>query len=244
MISARTLREFLFHVLACSFFVYTDLTSILIPGHNNTYGGRYKFATVISLKLVILYYGYSAGMDLTYIFWSNISKSSKVNRQKFRKNCLRRDYVFSSLLFPLTCTVVIMFWGLFLINPELVQSARARELSPTHGFHNHAVHTAPIIFSLLECVVTKHRLSIGFKKGCIGWVAFFASYLGWIFWIAHKANIWVYPFLKVLSTTGMIIFFTAMFAFEAMLYQIGAYITRKYWKIQRIGDTNVSEKLS
>ena len=76
---SRKHRELLYHALAFAFFSYTDLTSISIPGHNNTYGGRYKFLTVLNLKLLILYYGWSTVIDMTYIFWSGVSECSKVS---------------------------------------------------------------------------------------------------------------------------------------------------------------------
>ena len=231
MTRRRKLSEFLFHSFACCFFAYTDSTSIFIPGLSDTYGGRYKFLTVIDLKLLICYHGYSAILDVTYIFWSSISKGSKVNRHKFRKNCLRRDYVFSSIVFPTSWTVSILFWTLYNMNPDMVQSAETRKHSPAHGFHNHAVHTAPMLVSLLECFITKHRLSVSFMKGCIGWVVFCILYLSWILWVAYTANIWVYPFFKVMSSAARGLFFIGVFLFEAMLYQIGVNITRSYWRI-------------
>merc|ERR1719450_140393 len=138
--------------------------------------------------MLILYYGWSAVLDITYMFWSGVSEGSKVNRLKFKTNCLRRDYVFSSIIFPLSCTVCIMYWGIYCIKPSLIQSELTRKYSPVHGFHNHAIHTTPIIFSLLECFITQHRLSVSFMKGSIGWIVCCAAYMIWIMWIAYIAD--------------------------------------------------------
>jgi len=228
---SRKQREFLYHATAFSFFAYTDLTSISIPGHNNTYGGRYKFLTVLNLKLLILYYGWSTIMDMTYLFWSSISHTSKVNRQKFRKNCLRRDYVFTSIVFPISCTVCILYWSIYAIAPNLIQSETARKYSPVNGFHNHAIHTVPIVSTLLECFCKQHRLNVAFWKGSLGWFLACGSYLLWVLWIAYAADLWVYPFMRVMSAAGKTLFFLFVFVFEACLYRVGITITTRYWGV-------------
>ena len=228
---SRKHREFLYHATALAFFAYTDVTSITIPGHNNTYGGRYKFLTVLNLKLLILYYGWSTVMDLTYIFWSGVSHASKVNRHKFRKNCLRRDYVFTSVVFPISSTVCLLYWSIYAIKPALIQSEAARKYSPVHGFHNHAIHPAPLLTTLLECFMKQHRLSVGFWKGSVGWFVACAAYLAWILWIAYAADLWVYPFMRVMSGTAKTLFFVFVFVIEALLYRIGITITTRYWQV-------------
>jgi len=241
--SSRKLREFAYHACAFAFFSYVDMTSISIPGHNSTYGGRYKFLTVLNLKLLILYYGWSLVMDLTYIFWNNITNNnSKVNRQKFRKNCLRRDYIFTSIVFPVSCTVCILYWGIYAIKPSLIQTAAARKYSPAHGFHNHAIHTAPIISTLLECLSKQHRLRLGFWKGSVGWIVTCGSYLLWILWIAYVADFWVYPFMRVMSASAKLMFFAFVFVFEACLYRVGVFITTSYWNVDDVTDEETSAK--
>lgn len=227
----RKMKEFLYHAFVFTFFTYTDLSSIYIPGLSDTYGGRYKFLTILNLKLLILYYGWCTILDTTYILWSAVSKGSKVNRHKFRKNCIRRDYVFSSIVFPISSTVCILYWGIYSIKPNLIQSEVARKYSPVHGFHNHAIHSMPILFTILECFITQHKLSVGFRKGCIGWILFCAAYLSWILWIAYKANLWVYPFMRVMSTASKVLFFSVAFFLEGFLYQVGIKMVNGYWKI-------------
>jgi len=53
----------------------------------------------------------------------------------------------------------------------------------------------------------------------------------WILWIAYVADLWVYPFMRVMSATAKVVFFAFVFLVEAFLYRVGITITTKYWGV-------------
>ena len=66
-------------------------------------------------------------------------------------------------------------------------------------------------------------------QGSIGWLVTCGAYLAWILWIAYAADLWVYPFMRVMSASAKAMFFGFVFLFEAVLYRIGMTISTKYW---------------
>ena len=97
-------------------------------------------------------------------------------------------------------------------------------------FYNHAVHTAPVITTLLESMVTFHLPPSNLKIGLIC-VWFFSSiYVCWILWIVYYANFWVYPVLKALSGIHRVLFFIGTYLFVALLYWSGVTLTKVWWR--------------
>ena len=104
---------------------------------------------------------------------------------------------------------------------------------PLHGFYNHAVHTAPIIVILIECIISNHRLPSSFGKGVLGWTLYGVTYLSWIMWIAYHQDIWVYPFMRVMNGYQIGIFFAFIFVFGALLHKIVVAMTSMCWGCER-----------
>lgn len=70
------------------------------------------------------------------------------------------------------------------------------------------------------------------------------SYLVWILWIAYTADLWVYPFMRVMSGTAKAMFFAFVFLFEALLYRVGITITTRYWQVSDCGtDEGTKQKI-
>lgn len=75
------------------------------------------------------------------------------------------------------------------------------------------------------------------KAGLGGLSVFMASYLGWILFIKHKANIWVYPVLEVLALPQRIVFFALCLVFSVALYVTGEFINEQAsWIFVNSGD--------
>lgn len=67
------------------------------------------------------------------------------------------------------------------------------------------------------------------KCGLTGLSLFIFSYLAWIHVIKHKADIWVYPILEVLSFPMRVGFFAACIIFSMIIYLIGEFANRQIW---------------
>ena len=79
----------------------------------------------------------------------------------FRNSHLPRllNYFRTAIVFPVGMFVPMVFWGIYMINPYLLVSKRKLEITP--AINQHTLHTAPMIFQLLEPVFvrTSHKFS-------------------------------------------------------------------------------------
>ena len=107
------IHEFFYHVLVSGFFSYVtfahNFPSIQIL--TETPLGQHKFLTIHCLYFQVLYYGFATLADLKY-FLIGTSNNSYGTRKI-------RDYLFLSIIFPITCTVCIQFWGVYWYDPTL-----------------------------------------------------------------------------------------------------------------------------
>lgn len=85
-----------------------------------------------------------------------------------------------------------------------------------------------MVFMLLE-LFTSFRDYPSKKWGLSGLSLFIVSYLVWIHVIKHKADIWVYPILEVLSVPARIGFFAACIVFSIIIYLVGEFANHQVW---------------
>ena len=214
-------KEFLLHMaffLVFASTVYHNIANIFLEGITNSYGGRFKFLTFINLLLSVSYYGYAVILDCL-----PTGLSGRKNRET---DCLKtamvkfRDSIFGSILFPVSSIVTLAFWGVMMVNPELMLQRRVQHIIPVHGFYNHCAHTAPVVLAIAELLLVRHQYYPNRKRGSLFFTVFCVAYLSWIMWIAHHANIWVYPVLKVLSWPAR-----AAFLGSVYLLGLGVFLT-------------------
>ncbi|XP_065065845.1 androgen-induced gene 1 protein-like [Rhopilema esculentum] len=181
--------------------LYHNVANIFINGVTNSYGGRFKFLTFINLVISVLYYGLAFVSELWSVLFHNPEVGN--NRTVLKK---WRDTIFGSLIFPLSAIVTIAFWGVMVVNSELMLPSRLRHMIPVHGLYNHCAHTAPFILSFIQIFLVRHKDFPSRIKASFGFTLFCIGYVIWILWIAYRADIWVYPVLKVLGWSGRILF--------------------------------------
>eukprot|EP00112_Aurelia_sp_Birch-Aquarium-sp1_P018143 Seg429.9 transcript_id=Seg429.9/GoldUCD/mRNA.D3Y31 product="Androgen-induced gene 1 protein" protein_id=Seg429.9/GoldUCD/D3Y31 len=208
-------KEFLVHLVFFLVFastVYHNIANIFLEGITNSYGGRFKFLTFINLLMSVSYYGYAFVVDCL--------PTTGLSRKNPEQDCPKtamvklRDSIFGSILFPVSSIVTLAFWGVMIVNSELMLPRHLRHIIPVHGLYNHCAHTAPVLLAIAELLLVRHEYYPTRKRGSLFFTVFCVGYLSWIMWIAYHANIWVYPVLKVLS-------WPARTAFLGSVYLLG-----------------------
>ncbi|XP_013383837.1 androgen-induced gene 1 protein-like isoform X3 [Lingula anatina] len=187
----------------------------------NSYGGPWKYLTWWTELINTFYFGIALLNDLC---GSNAGpedgKDKHSTLQKFR------DRMYSILAFPIGAFVVASFWSLYAVDRELVYPAELDKIIPS--WLNHVMHTTVLPFLLIEAYVVYHEYPS--KKVGIPGIVFFSSlYQFWILWIAFKADIWVYPILRVLSWPMRIVFMVLCWVLVMILYLCGHEVTQMCW---------------
>ncbi|CAH3170401.1 unnamed protein product [Porites lobata] len=207
----------LFH-FGCGFFyiygTYYDLQ--IVTAHSQSYGGRFKYLTFLNLLLQLIFFIIAPLADvLTFIRGREDNWLVRV-----------RDLVFASLAFPISVFVATTFWGIYMIDRELIFPKALDKVIPS--WINHVLHTWCAVLIIIEGAFIKHK----YPKNRLGLgLLTFASvaYLLWITWIAYVAEFWVYPFLRAMPNNGRVVFFTLSFCIIVFFYFLGKWKTMFIW---------------
>jgi hypothetical protein len=142
---------------------------------------------------------------------------------KLHKIC---DFMYATSAFPVGMATSLLFWGLYAANPEFVVPKWAMGLVPQ--WHNHVTHTAPIVFLMIDTLLTCHHAPSK-KTGSIVVWCLYAFYLSIVFSVKLTQGHWLYPVFNHLS--GELIF--AFLAFGGILlwflYLIGDGFNSMIW---------------
>lgn len=201
-------------------FIIYFANSVKIPGIFDTYGGRWKFLTNWNLHLQLVYFtiGFCNELFGSQKMPANIKQAS--NLQKLR------DFLFSTLAFPIGSFVTISFWMLYSIDRNLIFPTHLDKYYPVWA--NHMLHTTCLISQMIEMNTSYHAFPSK-SKGCLTTIGFALIYLGWVLFIAHNANLWVYPVLEKLPMIGRILFLGGCSAVSGLLFLFGGYVNGKLW---------------
>ncbi|KAL5281646.1 hypothetical protein ACFFRR_005162 [Megaselia abdita] len=144
-----------------------------------------------------------------------------------------KDYLFSSMCFPISFNVGISFWGIYIVDRELVCPEILDAIFPL--WLNHMVHTNIMVFMILELFML-FRNNTSHSKSLMGLLSFMCSYLVWIHIIKHYSDDWVYPILEVLPMSVRIAFFAGCIALAVAFYFLGDFLNKMVWaKETRLG---------
>ena len=186
-----------------------------IPGHrHNALGGEWKFLTHWNLWLQLIYFSVSLCNELL---------SQQASASRLQK---ARDFLFSTLAFPVGLFVAISFWSIYMVDRSLVFPKKLDQFFPLWA--NHMMHTTCLISQLIEMSTSFHAYPSR-TKGILTSMGFAFVYLGWILFIAHKSNIWVYPILEKLPMLGRSIFIGGSCALFGILFLGGEFLNNKIW---------------
>ncbi|KAJ7361924.1 Androgen-induced protein 1 protein [Desmophyllum pertusum] len=137
-----------------------------------------------------------------------------------------RDTVFASLAFPLGVFVAASFWGIYMMDRELIFPPALDKIIPP--WLNHLLHTWCAVLAIVEGAFIRHK----YPKNRVGLgllAVFTVTYLTWITWIAYVAEFWVYPFLRIMPNSARAAFFVVCGCVIAFFYFLGKWMTLFIW---------------
>jgi len=212
--------HFLVQIIAIANFgwaIYWDLYILDIPTQKS-FGGQWKYLTFWNMWIQLIYFSIS--------FLNNIFGSHSTDTKS--ATCLQkcRDFLFSTLAFPIGQFVGIIFWLLFNIDRELVFPKAFDAIFP--NYINHMMHTTVIPVQLLELILLYHRYP-GKKTGIATTFGFCLIYLTWTLVVAHFGGVWVYPIFEVLEPIPRVVFMITCSMFGGLLYLIGEILNSIVW---------------
>ena len=217
--STKVALPFLLHYLSFMVFLVlltADLAYIDLPPHH-TYAGRMKFLTFLSFCADLAYFNMAAIID--FLIWSR-GKDSPLWRKV-------RDFVFTTIIFPYATFVCVMFWAIYLHDPHHLRSDDEMKIIP--WWVDHGFHTLPILTMFLHAYLIEHiypRKRIAFLSLLLADIA----YICWLFWIAYKANFWVYPLLARMSFPVVLLFISVLTMISFAFYLSGKKFHDLVWK--------------
>ncbi|XP_053961023.1 androgen-induced gene 1 protein isoform X1 [Anastrepha ludens] len=204
-----------------SYGIYYDYNYVKFPETTNmhaNFGGKFRFLTFLNAIIQSIYYIISLIND--FVGTNEVAPKHTPTIRKVK------DYLMSTLAFPVALNVGITFWSLYAIDRELVFPRVLDAVFPS--WLNHVLHTNIVVFIILE-LFTSFRAYPKRSQGIAGLSAFMLSYLVWIHIVKHYSGVWVYPVLEVLQLPQRIIFFVAVLAFTLCLYLLGEFMNNIVW---------------
>ena len=73
--------------------------------------------------------------------------------------------------------VSLIFWGLYAIDRELIFPRKLDSFIP--AYHNHLVHTLPVIAVCVEAFIVRHKYHPSLIRGSIPTMIFTLAYIAW-----------------------------------------------------------------
>ena len=187
--------------------------------NRNLFGGSWKFLTHWNVILQLVYF--------CLAFLNDVFGTESRTKETSSRLQKCRDYLFSTLAFPIGIFVPTIFWILFNIDRNLVFPPVFDKIFP--AITNHMMHTTPLPSQILELFFVYHVYPRK-MSGIPAIVTFCLAYVGWIFYIAYAGGIWVYPVFEVLNQWQRILFVIVLSMFGTTLYLIGEYCHTWVWK--------------
>lgn len=184
----------------------------------NSLGGRKKFLTHLNLIL-----------QCGYFFLALLNDVAGTNeRAASRQGALQkaRDWVFTSLAFPLGTFVTSIFWTIYAYDRELILPSSMDEWFPT--WLNHVMHTLPLVAAVGEQVLVPHTHQRGYKR-LMPMFGVYLLYLLWLVFIRYKAGFWVYPVFDALDNRGRAVFLIVLSVPALFCYVLGEKLHVSVW---------------
>lgn len=105
---------------------------------------------------------------------------------------------------------------------------------------NHFVHTNVMTFVILEQILLHHKYPCR-KSALAGLGIYMFSYLFWVNYVYHAANVWVYPVLAIMNWPQRIGFYVFTCSIPILLYYLGELLNGLFWYKGRLGEDSASK---
>uniref|UniRef100_A0A1I7SFA3 FAR-17a/AIG1-like protein n=2 Tax=Bursaphelenchus xylophilus TaxID=6326 RepID=A0A1I7SFA3_BURXY len=140
-----------------------------------------------------------------------------------------KDFTFFTTAFPCGMATCLLFWILYLFDPESIMPKWIRDLIPF--WMNHVTHTFPLIALTVDLFFAKH-VAVNFSRGSLMVLLLFWVYFLLVVYIRFSWGYWLYPIFDMIGPLPSIIFILAAgFIFWGLFY-IGYkahYLTKNSW---------------
>lgn len=180
-------------------------------------GTRWKYLTILNLLLQAIFFGVACLDDV-------LKRITGKKDIKFITSF--RDLLFTTLAFPVSTFVFLIFWFLFLYDRSLIYPQGLDDYFP--AWTNHAMHTLIFPLSFAEILLRPHRHPSK-KLGLTIEMICGVGYTFRILWRYFQTGNWVYPVFATLSPLGLIIFFSANILVLAGIYLLEETINQWRW---------------
>lgn len=137
-----------------------------------------------------------------------------------------RDFIYGSFLFPFAFVITGLFWGLYVIDKELILPEQMRIYFP--WWLNQFAHTNVSIFCLIETIIVYHKYPQ--RKPALAAISVVAfAYIFWIYVIKFVTGAWIYPVLSILNGVDRIgLYCLCLVAFYGFFF-IGEFVNDRIW---------------
>ena len=150
---ASKIFKFLFHLAAilnyALFLLHSrkvdEALNAIIP-ERASFGGTLKYLTHWNVWLQFFYFIIAFVNDI----FGTESKSKETS--SMIQNI--RDFLFSSIAFPIGSFVTMAFWGIYIVDRNLIFPPALDKWFPP--ITNHMMHTAPLVSQVIELLLTFH----------------------------------------------------------------------------------------
>ncbi len=189
---------------------------ILDPnGRIPSLGGRFKYLTHINLHVQLLFF-------TVQLFADVLPKPFEKSGKKLA------NIVFATVAFPLATIVASVFWGLYAVDRRLIYPEIFDLFVPT--YLNHFWHSTILLWVLCEIFLVYHHYPTIATASMLIFV-FGSGYIGWVVYLYVQTEWWVYPFMKVLSLYGMVLFFGSNLLLMLGFYLLGKVLSYARWGV-------------
>ena len=196
-------------------------------GKQNPFASKYlPFLTYWNIFLQLSYFAVCFGHEVSTS--ETLGENQTSPRSKLTATLHKtRDFMFSTLAFPLGLFTTISFWLIYSVNRNLIWPVFLDQFYPL--WVNHLVHTSCLISQMIE-MLTVYHIYPSTKTGVRTTIGFFLCYLVWILFLAFHKGVWIYPVLQKLSPLGRTFFIAAFGILGGSLFVVGRIMNEKVWK--------------
>eukprot|EP01133_Synstelium_polycarpum_P012177 gene12177-14252_t len=203
----------------------------------------FQFLTFWGQLIIALFLFISTLVNLVAIYYGD-DKESKVNDNALYVVLLNaRDHLFRGVLFPVTVTVTVMFWGIYYVDKELIYPDEVAAIFPS--ILNHIQHTMPGIFAVVELLLINHQFhralptsaeakskrpdTSGLYRDVTNMLSFLFFYIIVILVARYSFGYWAYPILEIIPLHSKIIFILSSSCFFLTLYIFERLLAKGRW---------------
>ena len=188
-------------------YIHVDLN----PKVDRGYGGEWRFLTYVNLNVQFLIFTITTLHDILSMA-SIYFLSNKVRQFK--------DFIYTTVAYPLCLFILVTFWVLYAIDRELILPVVMDSIVPY--WTNNVFHTYIAITLILS--YTDGMKYPSKKKGLLSSSLFMITYIAWISFIFFKTDSWPYPVMNVLPPVQLLLFISFCISLFLSFYLIGNYL--------------------